>query len=60
MSSSAESDEALYRRLRQQADMTAFEVLYERYERRLFGFIRGYLPARADAEEIFHDAFLQV
>jgi RNA polymerase sigma-70 factor, ECF subfamily len=54
------SDEALYGRLRQEGDMAAFDVLYGRYERRLFGFIRGYLPARTDAEEVFHDAFLQV
>ena len=40
--------------------MAAFDVLYGRYERRLFGFIRGYLHARSDAEEVFHDAFLQV
>src|SRR5215207_7535815 len=54
------SDEALYARLRQQGDMAAFDVLYGRYERRLFGFIRGYVQARPDAEEVFHDAFLQV
>jgi RNA polymerase sigma-70 factor (ECF subfamily) len=40
--------------------MAAFDVLSGRYERRLFGFIRGYLPVRSDAEEVFHDAFLQV
>jgi RNA polymerase sigma-70 factor (ECF subfamily) len=55
-----QSDEALYARLRQQGDMAAFDVLYARYERRLFGFIRGYLHARTDAEEVYHDAFLQV
>jgi RNA polymerase sigma-70 factor, ECF subfamily len=55
-----QSDEALYARLRQEGDMAAFDVLYARYERRLFGFIRGYLQVRPDAEEVFHDAFLQV
>jgi RNA polymerase sigma-70 factor (ECF subfamily) len=60
MQAEPESDEALYRRLRQDADLAAFDVLYQRYERRLFGFLLGYLPERADAEEVFHDAFLQV
>jgi RNA polymerase sigma-70 factor, ECF subfamily len=60
MSLQEEPDEALYHRLRNQGDMAAFDALYQRYERRLFGFLRGYLPARADAEEIFHDAFIQV
>ena len=54
------SDEALYARFRQDGDMPAFDVLYGRYERRLFGFIRGYLHGRPDAEEVFHDAFLQL
>jgi RNA polymerase sigma-70 factor, ECF subfamily len=54
------SDEALYARLRQEGDMAAFDVIYARYERRLFGFLRGYLDSRADVEEVFHDAFMQV
>ena len=54
------SDEALYARLRQDGDMTAFEVIYARYERRLFGFLRGYLGSRADVEEVFHETFIQV
>jgi RNA polymerase sigma-70 factor (ECF subfamily) len=54
------NDEALYARQRQQGELAAFDVLYARYERRLYGFIHGYLSARADVEEVFHDAFLQV
>jgi RNA polymerase sigma-70 factor, ECF subfamily len=54
------SDEALYARLRHEGDMEAFEEIYARYEKRLFGFLRGYLATRADVEEIFHDSFLQV
>jgi RNA polymerase sigma-70 factor, ECF subfamily len=54
------SDEVLYARLRQDGDMAAFEVIYARYERRLFGFLRGYLGTRADVEEVFHDTFIQV
>jgi RNA polymerase sigma-70 factor, ECF subfamily len=55
-----ESDEALYHRLRREGDLAAFDQLYQRYERRLFGFLRGFLSERADTEEVFHDAFLQV
>ena len=40
--------------------MTAFDELYRRYERRLFGFILAQLGNRAEAEEVFHDAFLAV
>ncbi|HEY0705708.1 MAG TPA: sigma-70 family RNA polymerase sigma factor [Polyangia bacterium] len=54
------SDEALFSRLQQEGDMAAFDVIYGRYERRLFGFLRGYLRTRADVEEVFHDTFIQV
>ena len=52
-----ESDEALFARMRG-GDMTAFDRLYERYEVRLFAYLRALLGNRSDAEEIFHDAFL--
>ena len=39
---------------------TAFDELYARYERRLFGFILSYVKNREDAEEIFHDVFQAV
>ena len=55
-----ETDEALYQRVKQRGDMRAFDMLYERYERRLFGFILRYLPVRADAEEVLHDTFLRI
>lgn len=51
------TDESLLDRLRQ-GDIGAFDVLYERYELRLFGYLRALLHDRHDAEEIFHDAFL--
>jgi len=53
------SDESLYEQLLA-GDMDAFDVLYERYERPLFGFIRRYVADTAQAEEIFHEAFLAV
>jgi len=52
-----ETDEELFRRARQ-GDLAAFDQLYLRHERRLFGFILRLLGDRADAEEIFHDVFL--
>lgn len=51
------SDEALYQRLLH-GDLRAFDALYARYERPLFGFIRGTLPEIAEAEDVLHDAFL--
>lgn len=53
------SDESLYEQLLA-GDMRAFDVLYERYERPLFGFIRQYVADTAQAEEIFHEAFVAV
>lgn len=53
------SDEALYERLLDR-DMGAFDALYQRYERPLFGFIRHHVADAAEAEEIFHEAFLAV
>jgi RNA polymerase sigma-70 factor (ECF subfamily) len=52
-----ETDEALIHRVRA-GDMAAFDRLYERYETRLFAYVRGLVRDRRDAEEIFHDAFL--
>jgi RNA polymerase sigma-70 factor (ECF subfamily) len=52
-----DSDEALYRRVRE-GDMAAFDQLYQRYEIQLFGFLARTLRSRADAEDVFHDAFL--
>jgi RNA polymerase sigma-70 factor, ECF subfamily len=52
-----DSDEELYRRVRQ-GDMVAFDLLYQRYEVQLFGFLLRTLRRREDAEDVFHDAFL--
>jgi RNA polymerase sigma-70 factor (ECF subfamily) len=51
------SDESLYEQLIG-GDLAAFDALYERYERPLFGFIRRHVRDPAEAEEIFHEAFL--
>jgi RNA polymerase sigma-70 factor (ECF subfamily) len=53
------TDEALYVAL-VDGDMTAFDELYRRYERPLFGFIVKQLGDRAEAEDVFHEAFMAV
>ena len=54
-----DSDESLYGRM-VAGDLPAFDQLYVRYEKRLFGFIRRYLSDRGEAEDVFHEAFLGV
>ncbi len=54
-----ETDDALCRRLKG-GDLSAFDDLYARYERPLFGFIRSYLHDAAEAEDVFHEAFMMV
>jgi RNA polymerase sigma-70 factor, ECF subfamily len=53
------SDEALYERLLG-GGLAAFDALYERYERRLFGFILKHIADRHEAEDVLHDAFISV
>lgn len=52
------SDEALVERVRA-GEARAFDELYARYETRLFGFCLRILKNRADAEEVFHEAFIR-
>ena len=54
-----ESDERLFERMRS-GEMAAFDALYLRWERRLFGFIRAYLDDSAEAEDVFHETFMTV
>lgn len=53
------SDEALYP-LARGGDLRAFDVLYRRYEGRLFGFLLRMVRHRQDAEDLFHETFLCV
>ncbi len=53
------SDEALYQRWTG-GDLSAFDRLYERFERHLYGFICRQLGDRAAAEDVLHEAFLAV
>jgi RNA polymerase sigma-70 factor (ECF subfamily) len=52
-----DSDETLYARVKQ-GEIRAFDELYGRYATRLFGFLRAQVSSRADAEDVFHEAFL--
>jgi RNA polymerase sigma-70 factor (ECF subfamily) len=54
-----ESDEALFEKL-VEGDMRAFDRLYERFERPLFGFIRAQIGDAHEAEDLFHEAFMAV
>src|SRR5262245_44861718 len=54
-----DTDEALYARILG-GELDAFDRLYERYERPLFGFICAQLGGDHDAEDVFHEAFLAV
>ena len=51
------TDEALYVALLG-GDASAFDELYRRYERPLFGFILRQLGDRSEAEDVFHEAFM--
>ncbi|HEY2515102.1 MAG TPA: sigma-70 family RNA polymerase sigma factor [Polyangiaceae bacterium] len=52
-----EADETLYARAKD-GDMRAFDVLYARYEACLFGFILSQVRHHADAEDLFHETFM--
>lgn len=54
-----ESDERLFERMRG-GERDAFDALYVRWERRLYGFIRSYLDDGAEAEDVFHETFMAV
>ncbi|MBL8922074.1 MAG: sigma-70 family RNA polymerase sigma factor [Myxococcaceae bacterium] len=53
------SDESLYRALID-GELSAFDTLYERYERPLFGFLRRQLGDAAEAEDVLHETFMAV
>src|SRR5688572_7303363 len=53
------SDEALFEQL-VRGDLAAFDTLYARHERPLFGFVVGHVGDRQEAEDVLHDAFMSV
>jgi RNA polymerase sigma-70 factor (ECF subfamily) len=54
-----DSDEALFERL-VAGDLRAFDRLYDRFERPLFGFIRSQIGDAQEAEDLLHEAFMAV
>jgi RNA polymerase sigma factor (sigma-70 family) len=52
-----EADETLYARAKD-GDMRAFDALYARYEGCLFGFVLSQVRHQADAEDLFHETFV--
>lgn len=53
-----QSDEELFEAVRG-GETEAFAPLYARYETSLFGFLLALVKNRADAEDLFHEAFLR-
>lgn len=56
---SNETDEALYARWIG-GDLRAFDALYARWERPLFGFVCAFVRDRTEAEDVLHEAFMAV
>lgn len=56
---SEESDEALYARWIG-GDLRAFDALYARWERPLFGFVCAFVRDRTEAEDVLHEAFMSI
>lgn len=54
-----DSDEALYQRWAA-GDMRAFDRLYARFERPLYGFVRAFIRDASEAEDVLHEAFMAV
>lgn len=47
-------------KLLKKGDMTAFDVIYKKYSRRLYGFVFRYVKQDADTEEIVQEVFLKI
>jgi len=54
------TDEELLLGYRSQGDPEAFDVLVQRYERELYGYLRHYMGDAEMAEDVFQQTFLQV
>ncbi len=47
-------------KLLKKGDITAFDVIYKKYSRRLYGFVFGYVKQETDTEEIVQEVFLKI
>jgi len=41
-------------------DMSAFDIIYKRYSRRLYGFVFRYIKQESDTEEIVQEVFIKI
>ena len=53
------SDTVLVEKLRK-GDIEAFDVVFEKYGNRLFGFVLKYLKSKEESEELVQDVFLKI
>jgi RNA polymerase sigma-70 factor (ECF subfamily) len=56
---SAKSNNELVKLLKN-GDMRAFDAIYEKYSRKLYGFVLRYLKQETDAEEIVQEVFFKI
>ncbi len=47
-------------KLLKNGDMSAFDTIYKKYSRRLYGFVFRYVKQEADAEEIVQEVFIKI
>lgn len=47
-------------KLLKNGDMSAFDIIYKKYSRRLYGFIFRYIKQGADTEEIVQEVFMKI
>ena len=47
-------------KLLKKGDITAFDIIYKKYSRRLYGFVFGYVKQETDTEEIVQEVFLKI
>lgn len=55
----AESNTELVRLLKK-GDMKAFDIIYKKYSKRLYGFVFRYLKNEVDTEEIVQEVFIKI
>jgi len=47
-------------KLLKKGDMKAFDIIYKKYSKRLYGFVFRYVKQEADTEEIVQDVFIKI
>ena len=47
-------------KLLKKGDMKAFDIIYKKYSKRLYGFVFPYVKLEADTEEIVQDVFIKI